>query len=240
MLNWTNWHAARASGALCSWPTGESSTRTCGAGFGLSQNQANRASVTTITSRTLLAALKTTETRSVWREFVGRYCPVIVGDGRSRGLSEEDTEDTAQQTLMLFSKAYTEGQYDRKKSRLRKWPLTIAHDQICNCLRRPAHREISIANRTNQTAFLDRALVDGSPHIWDQEWQKGVLGACIAEARPMFNGKSLAASEATLVKGAPAKEVAERLGMTPNAVYSARQHLLKRIRELFRRVEDVW
>ena len=198
-------------------------------------------SLTTLTSATLLAELRESENRTVWQQYVDRYRPVIVGYARRRGLSDEEAQDAAQETLMLFSRAYVDGKNEREKGRLRKWLLAIAHNQISNAFRRRNKHEVQVVDRPDETAFFAR-IGDGkaSEDIWEQEWRQGVLQACLDEVRQQVDAKTMQAFVETSVGGTPAGEVAERLGITRNAVYLARHHVLKRIREMIPKMEEVW
>ena len=201
----------------------------------------NKPSFTTVTSVTLLSKLRTPQNRTIWGQFVDRYRPVIVGYAKKRGLPEGDAQDAAQETLMLFSKAYTEGKYDPQKGRLRTWLLAIAHNQISNALRRRPRREVQVVDQTDQTGFFAR-ISDETPseEIWDHEWHKGVLQECIEEVRLQVDPKTMEAFVETSVRGVSGKDVAEKLGMSANAVYLARHHVLKRIREMVPKMEEIW
>ena len=198
-------------------------------------------SLTTLTSATLLAELRAPENRTVWQQYVDRYRPVIVGYARRRGLSDEEAQDAAQETLMLFSRAYVDGKYEREKGRLRKWLLAIAHNQISNAFRRRNKHEVQVVDKPEETAFFARIGDDkASEDIWEQEWRQGVLQACLEEVRQQVDAKTMQAFVETSVGGTPAGEVAERLGITRNAVYLARHHVLKRIREMIPDMEEIW
>ena len=198
-------------------------------------------SLTTLTSATLLAELRAPENRTVWQQYVDRYRPVIVGYARRRGLSDDDAQDAAQETLMLFSRAYVDGKYEREKGRLRKWLLAIAHNQISNAFRRRNKHEVQVVDKPEETAFFARIDDEkASEDVWEQEWRQGVLQACLEEVRLQVDAKTMQAFVETSVSGTPAGKVAERLGITRNAVYLARHHVLKRVRELIPKMEEIW
>jgi hypothetical protein len=99
-------------------------------------------STASVTSDTLLLGLADPGNRTVWQQFVERYRPPILRFARRRGLTGDDAEDAAQQSLVAFAQAYQEGRYDREKGRLRSWLFGIARNQIRKTRRESHSREL--------------------------------------------------------------------------------------------------
>jgi RNA polymerase sigma factor (sigma-70 family) len=195
----------------------------------------------TITSTALLEALKNTQDEQAWQPFVNRYRPVIVRYSRRMGLSDSEAEDAAQQTLLHFHEAYVQGKYDRAKGHLRKWLFGIAHNQIVDVLRERRRREVQVANRTDQTdMFAQVPAEDAAEQAWEQEWRLTLLRQCLDQVRQECEPKTLRAFEMLTWEGWPAQKIAERLGMTVNAVFLAKFRILKRVRELLPQMEEIW
>lgn len=195
----------------------------------------------TITSTHLLDGLKKPENRTIWKQFVQRYQPMLESYARRFGLSDADAQDAAQQTLVAFSSSYQAGQYQRDKGRLRVWLFGIARNQIKNLARKKGRQEKNIAQPLSQTDFF--ANVDDEnqlERIWEEEWRQAVLRQCLEEVRKEFDDKSIDAFERFAWKGIPAQEVGEQLDMTPNAVFIAKHRIMKRIRELLPKMEELW
>jgi RNA polymerase sigma-70 factor (ECF subfamily) len=209
----------------------------------MSAVQPNRAITTTATNTHLLQGLRSPQNHSIWRDFVARYRPMIVSYARkSFGLSIEDAEDAAQITLADFAEAYRDGQYDREKGRLRKWLFGIATNRLKSFARgRARNREVQVADASGATGFMPRIRDDDRLEAaWDQEWRQAVLRQCMEEIRFQFDAKTVEAFELYVLKDLPAKEVADRLEMSRNAVYLARHHILKRFQEILPRLEETW
>jgi RNA polymerase sigma factor (sigma-70 family) len=194
----------------------------------------------TVTSTALLQALRCSENRTAWQNFTERYYPLVWRFARRLGLGPADAEDAAQETLLAFARAYQAGQYDRDKGRLHDWLFGIARRQI-EWVRRRLGREVQLPSPTDGTGPLER-IPDDDPQVqlWEEEWQQAVLHQCLREIRGAFEPKTVEAFELFAWKGLSAGEVAARLGMTPNAVFLAKHKILKRIRELVPRMEEVW
>lgn len=195
----------------------------------------------TRTNTILLDGLLAPDNHAIWQEFVDRYRPMIVRYGLRFGLSAADAEDVAQQALASFCTAYQQGKYDRQKGRLRHWLFGIARNSIANWSRRGRARELQLAGDGEQTDFF-AAIAD--PHemerLWEQEWRASVLQQCLDEIRDEVEPHTFEAFHLFAAQGLSAEQVAEQLGMTANAVFSAKRRILRRVRELLPKWEDAW
>ncbi|MCH7705375.1 MAG: sigma-70 family RNA polymerase sigma factor [Planctomycetes bacterium] len=195
----------------------------------------------TITNTQLLDDLRNPGNETVWQQFVNRYMPMIVKYAVRAGLRSADAEDAAQQTMIAFCTAYQQGKYDREKGRLRFWLYGIARNQIKSVFKRRAKQEVQVVEDTAQTDFFARQPDEADlEKVWEEEWREAVLRQCLEEVHREFDAKSIEAFELFAWKGLPAQEVAERLDMTPNAVFIVKSRILKRIRELVPDMEKIW
>lgn len=196
--------------------------------------------LTTATSTYLLDGLKSPDNHTIWRQYVDRYRPILVGYARRLGLGD-DAEDVAQQVLASFSTAYRRGKYDRDKGRLRDWLFGIARNELRNWRRRHSRREVQVGGDADQTDFFAQLRdEDYLEKTWELEWRQAVVRQCLEEVRLEVDAKTLEAFELFASQGLPARSVAERLGITSNAVFIAKHRVLKRIRELLPEMETVW
>ncbi len=195
----------------------------------------------TMTSTHLLEGLKEADNVTIWTEFDNRYRPMIVRYARRFGLSESDAQDAAQQSLIAFCDSYRKGKYDRDKGRLRIWLFGIARNQILNTRRKKRGKEVQIPEASKATHFFDKIEdEDQLEQAWDEEWRQAVLQQCLEAVRSEFDGKTVEAFELFAWKGLPAQQVADQLGMTANAVFLVKHRVMKRIRELLPKMEEIW
>jgi len=193
----------------------------------------------TVTSTTLLEGLRDPGNRTVWLDFVERYRPLVVGYGRRAGLSNDDAEDLAQQSLLAFSQAYRDEKYERARGRLRDWLFGIVANQLKNQRRARARR----AERLPETRSGEPVEVAGESeleHLWEDEWQSAVARECLAQVRREVSATTYRAFELYALGDRPAEEVARELDLSPDAVYGAKRRILRRIRALQPFVEDVF
>jgi RNA polymerase sigma-70 factor (ECF subfamily) len=196
--------------------------------------------VITTTNTMLLLGLRDQGDDRIWSEFCSRYRPLLVSFARRLGLAAQDAQDAAQEALLAFATAYREGKYDREKGRLRTWLSAIATRKVRDIQR---HRLRDLATGAGgETKDLireipdDRAVAD----LWDAEWRRAVVSACLQEIRGQVEPTTLQAFELFVLKEWPAESVATHLGISRNAVFLAKRRVLTRMREIQRQLEDFW
>lgn len=195
---------------------------------------------TTVTSTALLDGLRDGSNRTLWAQYVDRYRPVLLRTARRAGLGEDAAEDVAQATLLAFAESYRRGRYDRDRGRLRHWLFGIARRQIRSWYRREDRPEVSAGSAGEENGVPFAEAPDGLEAAWEAEWRAALVRQCIEEVRHEVEPQTLEAFQLFAVEGLSAREVAERLGMTPNAVYGVKRRVLRRVRELLPLMEDAW
>ena len=193
--------------------------------------------LTTITSTSLLEGLKDAENDEVWQDYVGRYRPLLVRYAARSGVTPDDAEDVAQATLHAFCVSYREGRYDRRKGRLRAWLLGIAQNQVRRFKRRPS------PERQAGAEFFDYAGAPAAPEqdeVWEQEWQSAVLRQCLEEIRREVKPRTFEAFERFALAGESAARIAEDLGVSENAVFLAKRRILRRVREIWPLMAEIF
>jgi RNA polymerase sigma-70 factor (ECF subfamily) len=185
-----------------------------------------------LTSLTLLKALCGPETdEAAWRIFYDRYQPLIAGWCARQRLQAADVEDVTQQVLQrVFTKIKT---YDSARGRFRGWLKTVVDnavkDLLRGCGRRAAGQgsgDTEVQKKLEQLAGpgdvedLAQTLEDAI----DQDLQLAPELAARVKAR-VRAPHNWQAFWLTAIEGQPAKEVAEKLGMSIAAVYVAKKRV---------------
>lgn len=190
----------------------------------------------------ILDGLRSPANQTVWNLYVDRYRPMLIAFGRKLNLTETDAEDVAQQTLIEFCNSYRDGKYDREKGRLRDWLFGIARNQIHNFQRRRRDREVQAPHAaTDGTDFF--AMQSDDDHLrieWEAQWQDSVLRQSLAQVREEVQSATYEAFDLFALQDWPAAKVAEKLGITENAVFGAKRRILRRLREISTYWESQW
>ncbi|UCC30811.1 MAG: sigma-70 family RNA polymerase sigma factor [Phycisphaerales bacterium] len=192
------------------------------------------------TSTILLLAIRDPGNAAGWEQFDHRYRPVLVMTARRLGLSQEDAEDAAQETLAAFAAGHRAGRYDRAKGRLRNWLLGIARHKIQDVHRSRGKREMLEADRRETSGFLDKISDEQVDTTYETEWRRALLRECLNEVRHHVEHKTLEAFELFGLKQWPVSAVAARLGMSEESVYQSKSRVLKHICRLREELEESW
>jgi RNA polymerase sigma-70 factor (ECF subfamily) len=192
------------------------------------------------TSTDLLEALKNPANQTAWGEFDQRYRPLVLAVARRLGLNQADAEDAAQETLAAFVEAYSRGQYDRPRGRLRDFLRGVACHKVRDIQRRSAHREKRFPHRSDQTDFM-ATIPDGHIEtVWDYERSNAVLRQCLQEVQHEVSPQTYQAFELTALRQWEAKRAAKHLGISLDVVYQSKHRVLQRIRQLLPEMDDAW
>jgi RNA polymerase sigma-70 factor, ECF subfamily len=192
----------------------------------------------TETSTTLLAGLQDLRNEAAWCRFCERYTPVLLSFARRLGLDEHEAQDAAQDTLLSFSEAHREGRYDPARGRLRNWLFSIASHRIRDIQR--GRRRVLDEQAMASGFLVELPDDDTQSHLWEDEWRKAVLRACIEEARNSFEPATLRAFQLFALEGWPAAKVAAHLRTSENAVFLAKSRVLACLRERLKEMEENW
>lgn len=190
-----------------------------------------------VTTTKVLEALKTSADGIAWRMFHNHFYPVLLKFGRKLGLADPDAEDAAQETMIAFLNAYRNGRYDRTKGRLSHWLFGVAKNVLIERRRKvQSSPERPIADRTGADgSFWDLVKDDATStleRMWDDEWRSMVLKKCLARVRGECDERTFQAFDLYAMSELPVDQVAQRLSMSPNAVYIAKNRVLARLRQL--------
>jgi RNA polymerase sigma factor (sigma-70 family) len=149
-----------------------------------------------------------------------------------------DADDVAQEALAAFAEAYRSGQYDRERGRLSRWLFGIAYRHVLRhrqCLaRKDARRSGDGADQLIELIPDEKSAED----VWNTEWERAVLHACMTRVRREFEPETIRAFEAGVRDDRPAAEVAEELGVSVKQVYNAKHRVLSRLRALRSEMEE--
>jgi len=189
------------------------------------------------TNTVLLAGLLEAGNDEVWRDFDGRYRPVLRAFAGRLGLASADAGEVAQETLARVVERYRAGKYDRERGRLRSWIFGIAQRRVADVRRvRERRRE-----KRGESALEPLTSEPELEHLFEEEWQRALLAAAFAELRAgRTDPQSIRALELLASGNRSADEVATELSMPPNAVYAAKHRAVVKLREILTRLDRDW
>jgi RNA polymerase sigma-70 factor (ECF subfamily) len=190
------------------------------------------------TTTALLEGLHDPSNSLIWVQFDGRYRPIILGFARRLGLSEDDSADIAQETLVRFVKEYRAGKYDRTRGRLRSWIVGLVRYRVADLRRdRAGRREVR-----GESAMADIPAEQDLDAIWEAERRAEILRQALQQLRTSTKTgeKTIHAFDQYVLQQRPAQDVADELGMTLRDVYMAKNRIAARLRDIIAELEPLY
>jgi RNA polymerase sigma-70 factor (ECF subfamily) len=190
------------------------------------------------TSSTLLVRMRAKDPEA-WRRFVYLYGPLVYHWCRRFGLREPEAADVGQEVFRTVSESIGGFRHEQKGDTFRGWLRTVTRTRTIDYLRRQAKGPHAVGGSEAQTMLLQvpESLDDSEPSDEDEKQilvrrvSDLVLENCKPENRQAFLR--------VVVAGEQPADVAADLGLTVNAVYLAKSHILRRIREEIAQLVDV-
>ena len=192
------------------------------------------------TSRSLLERLRDRADGPAWQRLLSIYEPWLRGWLSRADLQPADLDDVLQDVLMVVSEKLPEFVHNDQPGAFRSWLRTILTHRVRHFQRGRQNRQALVALQpltdwADQLADPDSAL----SRQWDEEHDRHIARRLLANIQPEFNTKTWQVFRLLVLEEVPAGEVAQRLGITPNAVYVAKARVLARLREELRGLMDV-
>ncbi|MCP3915378.1 MAG: sigma-70 family RNA polymerase sigma factor [bacterium] len=183
----------------------------------------------TITTTALLENLFEREDAHAWEEYHRRLRPILIRSAHRMGFSGDDAADVAQETLMRVVAAGRRGDYERGKGRLQAWIQTILRNIAIDRL-----RKMEPARNARGESILDQLPTpEETEKIWREEVRMRIHSEALRllRSRGSMHDTTLRAFEMIALEGRDVREVADELGLEPNAVYIAKHRCLTRLTE---------
>ena len=191
-----------------------------------------------LTRASLLVRLRDPNDADAWKEFARLYASVIYGFARKRGLQDADAADLMQEVLRSVAGAVGRLDYDPGKGTFRGWLYSITRNKIYNFLesRRRHARGTGDSNARQRLEEHPGREVDTDD--WDHEYERKAFAWAADRVRIEFQPSTWQAFWHTAVDGQSARDVGERLGLSPGAVYVAKSRVLARLKEEISQLSD--
>jgi RNA polymerase sigma-70 factor, ECF subfamily len=187
------------------------------------------------TSLSLLDRLRLRPDAASWGRFVDLYGPLLLGWLRRQGVRAQDAEDLVQEVLGVVVRELPAFRHNRRPGAFRCWLRTI----LVNRLRAFWRARQSQPGAPGQEELEQLEDPEGSlSRLWDREHDRHVLRRLMELIEPEFAPATWQAFRRVTLDGQPAAAVARELGLSVNAVWLAKSHVLRRLRRVSRDLLD--
>lgn len=189
------------------------------------------------TRNSLLLRLKNRSSDS-WSEFLAIYEKSIVAFARRKGLQEADAKDVCQEVLSAVENKLASWDFDPSKGKFRGWLFRVARniavDKIIGLSRGPK----SGGTRIDEIIATYPDCLEHETSLFLQDYRRQLMHWAASQIRPTVSESSWLAFCCSALEGLDAREIAEKLNMTPGNVYAAKFRITSRIKKLVKQFED--
>ncbi len=172
----------------------------------------------------LLHQLRSKQNSIAWSRFVQIYTPLVVRWVSDLGIQDPDRSDVVQEVFIVLLGQISTFKYDVNLS-FRGWLRTVTINKSRDLIRK--------RNRMSEPEFMERielAEQNENELLTEIEYRNHVASAALKLMQKHFSKTTWQACWEHVAQGRPARDVAQQLGITTNAVYLARGRVLQRLR----------
>jgi RNA polymerase sigma-70 factor (ECF subfamily) len=185
----------------------------------------------TDTPRSLLERLRVQPSEDSWKRLVDLYTPLLKRWARQSGVEGADADDLLQEVFAALVREMPAFEHNRRSGAFRRWLRQILVNRVRGYLRTRRAR-LPAGGDAQTLNVLDR-LEDPASDLsraWDREHDEFVARRLLELIEPEFTASTWRAFWRQVMDGQRPAQVAAELGLSADAVYSAKYHVLRRLR----------
>ncbi len=196
------------------------------------------------TRESLLGRLKDWQDNESWREFFAIYRKLIFSMAIRSGLSQQESEEVVQETIISVAKTIKGFDYDPKKCSFKSWLRHLAHKRIADCFRKRSPEHLlkePASHETGNTPAIERVPDSNAADLdalWEEQWQNELLETAMARVKTQVSAKQFQIFDFYVLKKMPAEQVSKALNVSVAQIYLARHRTTKLLKKEKARLED--
>lgn len=171
------------------------------------------------THPSLLVRLRDQMDASAWNEFVSIYSPIIFSFCKKHGISNHDSQDICQETMVRVIQLMPEFKYSTEKGHFRSWLKKVTLNRMVDYFR---------AKKNEKS--LDNLPPLESPALstqWEELFNQKVLQSALEIVRNQTISRHWGIFEAVWLNHQAPAEVAKKFGMEIANVYLIKSRVLQ-------------
>lgn len=176
-----------------------------------------------ITRTSLILRLRANADPTGWHEFVQLYEPLFRSVARRAGVPAQDIPDVVQEILIRLLRALPGFDYAPERGRFRGWLCAVGRSVIIDWQRRQSHHLRACPLDAETAVATDERQ-------WILEHHRHILRHALAVVHRQISGTAWTCFEQYVLQQQPVAVVADRLNLTPDAVYVIASRVRTRLR----------
>ncbi len=195
------------------------------------------------TRESLLGRLKDWEDERSWRDFFETYWRLIYSTARKGGLSDAESQEVVQETVIVVAKQMKEFKYDPAVGSFKGWLKLVTRRRIADQYRKRKSQEVGLADEDTAdagTRAMDRfpdATAGAVDAAWEADWQQSLLDRAVEIVRTQISPRQYQIFDLYVLRQWPASRVAASLDISTAHVHLAKHRVQAQIRKEARRLE---
>ncbi len=185
----------------------------------------------TDTPHSLLERLRVKPDEQSWKRLVDLYTPLLYNWLRQAGVEGADADDLLQEVFTTLVREIGTFEHSQRSGAFRRWLRGILLNRLRGFLRGKQTRPQPAAD-ANAQAVLD-SLEDPTSELnrlWDRQHDTFILRRLLELIEPEFAASTWKAFRLQVIDNLPPAKVADSLGLSLDAVYTAKSRVLRRLR----------
>ncbi len=192
------------------------------------------------TRQSLLSRLKSWDDQESWREFFDTYGELIYSLARKAGLSDPESQDTVQETMISVAKEMPGFKYNPELGSFKGWLCQVTRRRIVDQMRKRLPEDRSLQPDLTED-FLEN-LPDNSlsafESLWEEEWQKHLLQRALRGVKNLVHPKQFQMFDLYVTQHWPIKSVMDTLGVSAAQVYMAKMRVSRLLKAQIRLLQS--
>ena len=182
------------------------------------------------TRSSLINRLKATINGESWEVFFNTYWELIFSVARRAGLSEADSQDIVQETIIKVHKSLDRFQYNRERGSFKGWLRTITRSRLTEHFKKQQRQPQTQQPREDEDDPLANLADPQGPElerIWSEEWSRSLIQRSLAFLKQQVSLKQYQIFKCHCIDEWTVKEVCDALNVNAAQVYMAKQRVGK-------------
>lgn len=160
------------------------------------------------------------EDEIAWREFHTKYRNMIIGIGKKRGISQEETEDLIQEVMLVCCQRISQFTYDRTKGHFRSYLTAIIRNVAAQMRRTKKNEPIPVPEYDDE---IDKLFM--------KQYEDFLVENLLKKLKERVNSQTYSAFEMLHLQQLPIEEVCQITGKSASALYLIRSRCFRILRQ---------
>lgn len=189
------------------------------------------------TRQSLLGRLANWSDQESWRVFFDTYWKLIYGAATRAGLTDAESQDVVQETVISVLKGMPNFKYDSTKGSFKGWLLRLTSWRITDQLRKRQRRirDQEHAGDTSTGTITIEQVADPVglklEATWDEEWEKNLLDAAVERVKKKVDPEHYQVFDLYAIKQWPVTKVAKTMRVNSGKVYLIKHRISRLIKK---------